>query len=70
MIIIYFEKGHSKWSTANKFEITPKQLREWLGNKEKLLCVAPYIQKLNIGARPKYPLLEAELLEWFQELRK
>ena len=70
MIITYFEKGHSKRSTANKFGITPKQLREWLSNKEKLLRVAPYTQKLNIGARPKYPLLEAELLEWFQELRR
>ena len=70
MIITYFEKGHSKRSTANKFGITPKQLREWISNKEKLLRVAPYTQKLNIGARPKYPLLEAELLEWFQELRR
>ena len=28
MIITYFEKGHSKRSTANKFGITPKQLHE------------------------------------------
>jgi len=40
MIITYFEKGHSKRSTANKFGITLKQLREWLSNKEKLLRVA------------------------------
>ena len=65
MIITYFEKGHSKRSTANKFGITPKQLCEWLGNKEKLLRVAPYTQKLNISTRPKYPLLEAEFLKWF-----
>ena len=32
--------------------------------------VAPYTQRLNIGARPKYPLLEAELIEWFREARK
>ena len=31
--------------------------------------VAPYTQKLNIGARPKYPHLEEELMEWFREAR-
>ena len=44
MIIIYFEKGYSKRSTANKFEIISKQLHEWLSNKEKLLYVIPYTQ--------------------------
>ena len=34
MIITYFEKGHNKHSTANKFGIIPKQLREWLSNKK------------------------------------
>ena len=66
MIITYFEKGHSKRSTANKFGITPKQLHEWLSNKEKLLHVASYIQKLNIGTCPKYPLLKAELWSGFK----
>src|ERR1700741_4732473 len=31
---------------------------------------APYNQKLNVGARPKYLQLEEELLEWFCKLRK
>ena len=70
MIITYYEKGHSKRSTADKFGIQPKQLRDWLNNKEKLMRVAPYTQRLNIGARPKYPLLEAELIEWFREARR
>ena len=34
MVITYHEKGHSKRSTAEKFNIQPKQLREWLNNKE------------------------------------
>ena len=70
MIITYYEKGHSKRSTADKFGIQLKQLRDWLNNKEKLMRVAPYTQRLNIGARPKYPLLEAELIEWFREARR
>ena len=28
MIIAYYEQGHSKRETANKFEIEPKQLRD------------------------------------------
>ncbi|RGB43706.1 hypothetical protein C1646_749501 [Rhizophagus diaphanus] len=46
MIIAYYEQGHSKQSTADKFEIEPIQLREWLRNKDQLMKVAPYVQKL------------------------
>jgi len=67
MIIAYYEQGHSKRETANKFEIEPKQLRDWLQNKDKLMKVAPYIQKLTPGSRPKYPELETELLDWFKK---
>src|SRR5215475_441160 len=69
MIISYYEQGHSKRATANKFEIEPKQLRDWLKNKDQLMKVAPYIQKLTPGSRPKYPELETELLDWFKESR-
>ena len=69
MMIAYYENGHSKRSTADKFEIEPKQLREWIRNKEQLMRVAPYNQRLNGGARPKYPHLEVELIEWFKESR-
>ena len=61
MIITYFEKGHSKHSTADKFGITSKQLHEWLSNKEKLLHVSPYTQKLNIGAHPNVHSLRLNL---------
>src|SRR5437763_1263967 len=69
MIIVYYEQGHSKREMANKFEIEPKQLRDWLQNKDKLIKVAPYIQKLTPGSRPKYPELETELLNWFKKSR-
>src|SRR5437764_14206324 len=69
MIIAYYEQGHSKRETANKFEIESKQLRDWLQNKDKLMKVAPYIQKLTPGLRLKYPELETELLDWFKKSR-
>ena len=31
--------------------------------------VAPYIQKLSPGSRPKYSELEIELIDWFKESR-
>jgi transposase-like protein len=49
MVIAYYEQGHSKRSIADKFEIEPKQLREWLRNKDQLMKVAPHIQKLVRG---------------------
>src|SRR4051794_3779914 len=67
MIIKYQERGHSKRFTADKFKIEPKQLHEWIKNKEKLLNAAPYTQRLNTGARPKYSHLEEELIEWVKE---
>src|SRR2546423_8700680 len=38
-----------------------------LQNKDKLMKVAPYIQKLTPGSRLKYSELETELLDWFKE---
>jgi len=69
MIIAYYEQGHSKRETVNKFEIEPKQLWDWLQNKDKLMKVVPYIQKLTPDSRLKYPELETELLDWFKESR-
>jgi hypothetical protein len=63
-------KGHSKRSTADKFEIEPKQLRDWLKNKDQLMIVTTYVQKLAQGARPKYQQLETELIEWFRDSRR
>src|SRR5262245_33912478 len=69
MIIAYYKQGHSKRAMANKFEIEPKQLRDWFKNKDQLMKVAPYIQKLTSDSRPKYPELENELIAWFKESR-
>jgi len=69
MIITYHEKGHSKRLTADKFGIELRQFRDWIKNKEKLISVTSYVQKLNIGAHPKFSHLEDELMEWFTEAR-
>ena len=52
---------------VNKFEIELKQLQDWFQNKDKLIKVAPYIQKLISGSRLKYLELKTELLDWFKE---
>ena len=65
MIIAYYEKGYSKHLTANEFGIERKQITDWISKKSDLLKAAPYVQKLSSGARPKYPELEAEVIEWF-----
>ena len=70
MVVFYHENGHSVRSTANKYEIEPKQVRDWTNKKNELMRVAPYNQRLNTGARPKYPQLEKELLEWIRELHR
>ena len=70
MVVFYQENGHSIRATANKFGIEPKQVRDWKNKKSGLMCAAPYVKRLNTGARPKYPQLEEKLLEWFRELRR
>ena len=42
MVMFYQENEHSIRTIANKFEIEPKQLREWIKNKEQLMQVATY----------------------------
>src|SRR5436189_254894 len=69
-IITYYERGHSKKMTANKFNIETKQLRDWLSKKEQLLKAQPGLKRLNRGASPKYPSLEVVLVEWVKERRR
>ncbi|CAG8610939.1 565_t:CDS:2, partial [Dentiscutata erythropus] len=59
----------SKRSVATQFNITPKQLCEWIKKKIELKNVPPYVKQLNIGARPKYLLLEVDIKNWVKSLR-
>ncbi|CAG8584843.1 5401_t:CDS:2, partial [Diversispora eburnea] len=58
----------SKRSVAAKFNIEPKQLRDWLNKKEQLLLTKPHIKKLSTSAKPRYPIFEIELFKWIKSL--
>ena len=58
MVVFYHENRHSIHVTANKYNIEPKQVRNWKNKKNKLMHAAPYNQKLNVSARPKYSNLK------------
>src|SRR6185312_7217478 len=70
MVVHYLERGHSIKSTARKFDIQPKQVREWQNKKRNLQKAAAHILKVHGGRPAKYPVLEKRLVEWYSELRK
>ncbi|RHZ71233.1 hypothetical protein Glove_261g7 [Diversispora epigaea] len=53
-IITYFERSPnaSKRNTVEKFNIQPKQLRDWIKNKNKLLRAKPHVKRLATGSKP------------------
>jgi hypothetical protein len=68
MIIYYFENNNRNvHGTSKKFNIQPKQLRDWKNKKEFLLTTAPHVAKLPPGKSPKYPKLEDDLFAWICE---
>jgi len=70
LVIKHAEQFGSKRLTAKRFQIEPKQVRDWMNQKTKLESVAPYIQKLHKGKNPAFPELEKELSLWVIDLRK
>ncbi len=62
MIIYYFENNNRNvHGIAKKFNVQPKQIRDWIKKKEKLLVTAPHVAKLHPGKSAKYPNLEDSL---------
>ncbi|CAG8830145.1 32049_t:CDS:2, partial [Gigaspora margarita] len=57
----------SKHNTAETFNITTKQLRDWIKKKE-LELASPFVRRLNISSCLKYLLLENELKTWIRTL--
>ncbi|CAG8477128.1 6488_t:CDS:1, partial [Scutellospora calospora] len=55
-------------STADKFGIQLKQIREWHSKKQELMLAQPHIKCLNSGPRSAYPELELELATWVKNL--
>jgi hypothetical protein len=70
MIVHYFENNNKNVrGTAKRFDIQPKQLRDWTNKKETLLMTAPHVAKLHPGKPASYPKLEDDLIAWISEKR-
>ena len=69
MIVHYFENNGSVRGTAKRFNIQPKQLRDWKNKKQNLLATSPHVIKLHPGKPAKYPKLEDDLFAWISEKR-
>ncbi|CAG8686138.1 17171_t:CDS:1 [Cetraspora pellucida] len=70
MVVYYFERIKNVRATARRFDIEPKQVRNWRSKKQELLNAAPYLLTLNPGRPALYPLLERRLVEWVDVLRR
>src|SRR6185312_15546124 len=55
---------------ANKFNIQPKQIRDWKKKKEILMQARPHMKRLGAGRKAKFPELEQFIVSWIKELRQ
>src|SRR6266498_3284419 len=70
MIIYYFENNNRNvHGIAKKFNVQPKQIRDWIKKKEKLLVTAPHVAKLYPEKFAKYSNLKDNLYAWICEKR-
>src|SRR6185437_9069911 len=67
MVLCYLECINNVRATTRRFEIEPKQVRDWRDKKQELLNAAPYALTLNRGRQAQYPLLEENLIDWIEE---
>ncbi|CAG8772695.1 2601_t:CDS:1 [Cetraspora pellucida] len=70
IMVYYFKRIKNVRATARRFDIKPKQVRDWRNKKQELLNAAPYLLTLNPGRPALYPLLERRLVEWVNVLRR
>lgn len=71
MVVNFFENNNRNVrGMAKKFNIEPKQVRDWTKKKEKMLATAPHVVKIHPGKLPKYPNLEDNLFSWIIEKRE
>ena len=69
MVVNFLENNNGNVrGTANKFNIEPKQVRDWTKKKEKMLETAPHVAKIHPGKLPKYPKLE--IIYFYGSLKK
>jgi len=69
MVVNFFENNGNVCGMAKKFNIEPKQVRDWIKKKEKMLEMVSYVAKIHPGKLPKYPNLENNLFLWITEKR-
>ena len=71
MVVNFLENNNGNVrGTAKKFNIEPKQVRDWTKKKEKMLETAPHVLKVHPGKFPKYSNLEDDLFSWIMEKRE
>ena len=68
-VIYYYYRHHSIRETASRFDIEPKQVRDWIRKKDQLMEASPFVEKLHPGRKAKYPVIEEELASWIKENR-
>ena len=73
-IIKTFEKsGLSTYEFANKTNINPKTLQNWIRNKDKIISIngkQKNLIKIGCGTHTKIPhCIELEILDWFTNIR-
>ena len=70
MILEYLVNNNNNiCGTAKRFDLEPKQIRDWKNKKDNLLLAAPYVKKLHLGKPAKYPDLEDNLFNWINVTR-
>ena len=69
IVIYYYYRHHSIRETASRFDIEPKQVRDWIRKKDKLMKASPFVEKLHPGRKAKYPEIEEELASWIKDNR-
>src|SRR6185312_1230247 len=45
------------------------QARDWISKKDQLMEASPFVEKLHLGRKAKYPAIEEELILWIKENR-
>jgi hypothetical protein len=70
LMILQYSQRFSKRKAARMFVIETKQIMYWANQKEELMALASYTQKLHPGRSAALPELEKSLFEWVQSLRE
>ncbi|CAG8657885.1 8690_t:CDS:1 [Paraglomus occultum] len=69
IVVYYYYCHHSIRETARRFDIEPKQVRDWISKKYQLMEASPFAEKLHPGRKAKYLAIEEELILWIKENR-